>query len=147
MAGKAYGWVWTEHVAWQPGPTYTRGTHDGLPLLARHMAPRHLLATYRQLRAMGLRPGGHDPVAVLYGTHKGSCSKWFASLYLVATAVPVRPMTPAKWTAIAKANLAKRICPQCGRDRGYVIPQWTGRICLPCFDPCFDSTDALKEAA
>ena len=142
MAGRAYGWVWTETVPWQSGPTFTRGTHEGLPLLSRGIAPRNLLATYRQLRSMGLRPGGHDPVAVLYGSHKASCAKWFASLYLVATAVPVRPMTPAKWTAIAKANLAKRICPQCGRDRGYVIPKWTGYLCFPCYDPALYGPDA-----
>jgi hypothetical protein len=142
MAGKAFPWVGPVTAPWQPGTTYIRGTHDGLPLLARHMAPRHLLATYRQLRAMNLRPGGGDPVAVLYGRHNPSGKTWFASLYLVATAVPVRPMTPAKWTAIAKANLAKRICPQCGRDRGYVIPQWTGRLCLPCYDPPLYGPDA-----
>ncbi|MFD9734313.1 RRQRL motif-containing zinc-binding protein [Umezawaea sp. NPDC059074] len=146
MAGKAFGWVWTPSVPWQTGPTYTRGTHDGLPLLSHGMAPRHLLATYRQLRSLNLRPGGADPVAVLYGRHNKSGKTWFASLYLIAAAVPVRPMTPAKWTAIAKANLGRRICPECGHDRGYIVPRWDGRkCCVPCFDTACD-TD-LKEAA
>jgi hypothetical protein len=132
MAGKTYGWVLVPHVAWQTGAAYTRGTHDGLPLLAHGMAPRDKLATFRQLRAMDLRPGGADPVAVLYGRHNRSGKTWFASLWLIATAVPVRPMTPAKWTALAKANLARRICPQCGKDDLYVIPTST-RVCWVCF--------------
>lgn len=135
MAGKTYPWVLTPSVPWQCGATYTRGTHDGLPLLSYGCAPRHLLATYRQLRAMDLRPNGQDPVAVLYVRHNKSKKVSFASLYLIATAAPVRPMTPAKWTAIAKANLGRRICPECGRDRGYIVPRWDGRkCCVPCFD-------------
>ena len=133
MAGKTFPWVLVPHVAWQTGAAYTRGTHDGLPLLAHGCAPRDKLATFRQLRAMDLRPGGADPVAVLFGRHHVSGKTWFASLYLIATAVPVRPMTPAKWTALAKANLARRICPECGRDRGYLI--WPSiRMCIPCYE-------------
>lgn len=133
MAGKAYPWVLVQSVPWQSGATYTRGTHDGLPLLSYGCAPRHLLATYRQLRAQGLRPNGHDPVAVLYVRHNQSKKVSFASLYLIANAAPVRPMTPAKWTALAKANLARRICADCGRDWLYVLPTST-RQCWECFE-------------
>ncbi|NUT91247.1 MAG: hypothetical protein HOY78_04380 [Saccharothrix sp.] len=109
-----------------------------MPLLSYGCAPRDRLATYRQLREMGLRPGGADPVAVLYVRHNGSGKTNFASLYLIDRAVPVRPMTRAKWTALAKANLARRICPQCGRDRLYVIP--------PSLGACFDCVVANETA-
>ncbi|WP_229905122.1 RRQRL motif-containing zinc-binding protein [Lentzea cavernae] len=120
-------------VSWSNAQQFTRGTHEGLPLLSHGCAPRDVLATRRQLRALGLRPGGADPVAVLYGRHNHSKAQWLASLYLIATAVPVRPMTPAKHTALAKANLARRICRSCGRDPLYVLPTST-RQCWPCFE-------------
>jgi len=120
-------------VPWSNTWEYTRGTHDGLPLLSYGCAPRDKLATYRQLRAMGLRPNGQDPVAVLYVRHNGSKKVSFASLYLIEKAAPVRPMTPAKWTALAKANLARRICCTCGKDPLYVVPTSTHE-CWKCFE-------------
>ncbi|GAA3638178.1 hypothetical protein GCM10022267_25840 [Lentzea roselyniae] len=132
MAGKTFPWVLTP-VPWADGPQWTRGLHDGLPLLSYGCAPRDKLATFRQLRAMGLRPNGNDPVAVLYVRHNSSKKVSFASLYLIETAAPVRPMTPAKWTALAKANLARRICVDCGRDRLYVVPTST-RQCWTCLE-------------
>ncbi|MCX5213145.1 hypothetical protein OG689_28420 [Kitasatospora sp. NBC_00240] len=88
-------------------------------------------ATRRQLRAQGLRPGG-QPVAaqILWNTRRGIRA---AYLYRAALAVPVRPMTPAKWAALTAANRARRICPDCGRDAGYVLPAHLG-TCLPCAD-------------
>ncbi|MFI9011008.1 RRQRL motif-containing zinc-binding protein [Actinosynnema sp. NPDC053489] len=133
MAGKTFPWVKVASVPWAEGPQFTRGTHDGLPLLSYGCAPRDRLATYRQLRAMGLRPNGQDPVAVLYVRHSGSGKTVFASLYLIERAAPVRPMTPAKFTALAKANLARRICRSCGKDPLYVLPTST-RLCWPCFE-------------
>ncbi|MDX8055751.1 RRQRL motif-containing zinc-binding protein [Lentzea sp. BCCO 10_0798] len=144
MGRRQYPWVLAT-VAWSDAQQYTRGTLDGLPLLSHGCAPRDVLATRRQLRALGLRPGGADPVAVLYGRHNRSKARWFASLYLIARAVPVRPMTPAKHTALAKANLARRICRTCGRDPLYVLPRST-RQCWPCFELTHD-TDDLTEAA
>ncbi|ROP39103.1 RRQRL motif-containing zinc-binding protein [Saccharothrix texasensis] len=108
MAGKSFSWVLTESVPWAEGLRFTRGTHDGLPLLSYGCAPRDKLATRRQLRAQGLRPGGADPVAVLYVRHRASGRRNFASLYLVSAAKPVRPMTPAKRAALDKANRARR---------------------------------------
>lgn len=131
MAGKTLPWVLAESVPWAEGSRFTRGTHDGLPLLSYGRAPRNKLATRRQLRAMNLRPGGADPVAVLYVRHGGSGKKNFANLYLIDRAKPVRPMTPAKWNALALANRARRICPACGMDRSYVIPRALG-MCLSC---------------
>lgn len=43
-------------------------------------------------------------------------------------------MTPAKRAALAKANTARRTCPQCRRDAGYVIPAALG-VCTPCAYP------------
>lgn len=132
MSGKQYPWVMAD-VPWSDWPMWTRGTHDGLPLLSYGCADRNKLATFRQLRAMGLRPNGNDPVAVLYVRHNASKKVSFASLYLIETAAPVRPMTPAKWTALAKANLARRICRTCGKDPLYVLPRST-RQCWACFE-------------
>lgn len=131
MSAKTFPWV-LAMVPWADGQQWTRGKHEGLPLLSYGCAPRDKLATYRQLRAMGLRPNGFDPVAVLYGRHNESGKTWFASLYLIANAAPVRPMTPAKYAALAKANFARRLCPVCGHDRLYVVPTST-RQCWECF--------------
>ncbi|MDQ0386478.1 hypothetical protein J2S54_003298 [Streptomyces sp. DSM 42143] len=57
-----------------------------------------------------------------------------AYLYRVDLAKPVRPMTPGRWAALAKANAARRVCPQCRRDAGYVIPASLGS-CVPCAYP------------
>ena len=43
-------------------------------------------------------------------------------------------MTPARWAALAKANAARRTCPACRTDAGYVIPASLGS-CVPCADP------------
>ncbi|GAA3621428.1 hypothetical protein GCM10022267_04510 [Lentzea roselyniae] len=120
-------------VPWSNTWEYTRGVHDGLPLLSYGCAPRDKLATFRQLRAMGLRPNGNDPIAVLYVRHNRSKKVSFASLYLIETAAPVRPMTPAKYTALAKANLARRVCRSCGKDPLYILPTST-RQCWECFE-------------
>ena len=45
------------------------GTRYGFPTFPYHCAPTGL-ATLRQLRAAGLRPGGHDPVAQIYWRHR-----------------------------------------------------------------------------
>lgn len=92
------------------------------------LAPENL-ATYRQLAAAGLRPGGAQPVAELNWRHGQSLR--IAYLYDVAAAKPQRPMTAAKKAALAKAMRAKRTCPGCHRDAGYVIPTSLGR-CVDC---------------
>ncbi|GGU87349.1 RRQRL motif-containing zinc-binding protein [Lentzea flava] len=140
---RRFPWVLAA-VAWSDAPQFTRGVHDGLPLLSYGCAPRHLLATYRQLRAMGKRPNGQDPVAVLYVRHNGSGKTSFASLYLIAKAAPVRPMTPAKFAALAKANLARRICRTCGKDPLYILPTST-RQCWKCFEA--NENSEIAEAA
>ncbi|MGO1055613.1 RRQRL motif-containing zinc-binding protein [Crossiella sp. CA198] len=129
-------------VAWSQAHEWIRGHHDGLPLLSYGCAPKHLLATRRQLRAQGLRPNGQDPVALLYLRHNASKKFTVAHLYLIAAAAPVRPMTPARWTALAKANQARRICRTCGRDPLYILPTST-KQCWPCWetDHATDTTE------
>ncbi|CAM5256663.1 MULTISPECIES: RRQRL motif-containing zinc-binding protein [Streptomyces] len=103
-----------------------------VPVYRWRLAPDGL-ATKRQLRALGLRPGGQD-VAAQVERPRRRREPLVAYLYRVEQAKPVRPMTPAKWAALAKANAARRVCPECRRDAGYVIPPTLG-MCTPCAFP------------
>ncbi|OIK02622.1 hypothetical protein BIV25_03325 [Streptomyces sp. MUSC 14] len=103
-----------------------------LPVFRWRLAPDGY-ATYRQLRARGLRPGG-QPVAAQLERPRRRRGPLVAYLYRVDLAMPVRPMTPAKWAALAKANAARRVCPACRADAGYVIPPSLG-TCAPCTFP------------
>ncbi|WP_075737628.1 RRQRL motif-containing zinc-binding protein [Streptomyces acidiscabies] len=103
-----------------------------VPVYRWRLAPDGL-ATYRQLRAQGLRPGGQDVVAQIERPRRRR-PPLVGYLYRVDAAKPVRPMTPAKWAALARANTARRTCPQCRTDAGYVIPPSLG-MCAPCASP------------
>lgn len=103
-----------------------------VPVYRWRLAPDGL-ATRRQLRALGLRPGGQD-VAAQVERPRRRREPLVAYLYRVEQAKPVRPMTPAKRAALAKANAARRTCPECRRDAGYVIPSSLG-MCTPCAFP------------
>ncbi|WP_190098469.1 RRQRL motif-containing zinc-binding protein [Streptomyces griseoflavus] len=102
-----------------------------LPVFRWRLAPDGY-ATRRQLRALGLRPGGQDVAAQLERPRRRR-GPLVAYLYRVDLAVPVRPMTPARRAALAAANRARRVCPVCRRDAGYVIPTSLG-TCVPCAD-------------
>jgi hypothetical protein len=109
-----------------------------LPVFRWRLAPGGY-ATYRQLRAQGLRPGGQSVAAELRRPRRRR-GPLVAYLYRVDLAKPVRPMTEAKRAALAKANAARRLCPGCGRDAGYVIPSSLG-TCVPCADHlCLEGT-------
>ncbi|MFF9168868.1 MULTISPECIES: RRQRL motif-containing zinc-binding protein [unclassified Streptomyces] len=103
-----------------------------LPVYRWRLAPDGY-ATRRQLRARGLRPGGQEVAAQLERPRRRR-GPLVAYLYRIEDAKPVRPMTPARWAALAKANRARRICPQCHTDAGYVIPTSLG-TCVPCASP------------
>ncbi|WP_148668107.1 RRQRL motif-containing zinc-binding protein [Streptomyces sp. WAC05950] len=103
-----------------------------LPVYPWRLAPEGL-ATRRQLRAAGLRPGGQDVVAQVERPRRRR-TPLTAFLYRVDRAKPVRPMTPAKHAALERANTARRRCPACRRDAGYVIPVSLG-MCVPCAYP------------
>ncbi|MEV5295087.1 RRQRL motif-containing zinc-binding protein [Streptomyces sp. NPDC053741] len=102
-----------------------------IPVYRWRLAPPGY-ATFRQLRAKGLRPGGQDVAAVLERPRRRR-GPLIAYLYRIDRAKPVRPMTPAKRAALAKANAAQQICPRCRRDAGYRIPRSLG-MCVPCAD-------------
>ncbi|MFF4292514.1 RRQRL motif-containing zinc-binding protein [Streptomyces vinaceus] len=102
-----------------------------IPVYRWRLAPEGL-ATRRQLRTVGLRPGGQDVAAQLERPRRRR-DPLVAYLYRVDLALPVRPMTPGRWSALVKANAARRRCPACRRDAGYVIPASLG-MCVPCHD-------------
>ncbi|WP_030773711.1 RRQRL motif-containing zinc-binding protein [Streptomyces sp. NRRL F-2664] len=104
----------------------------GFPVYRWRLAPDGL-ATGRQLRAAGLRPGGQDVAAQIERPRRRR-GPLIAYLYRLDLAKPVRPMTPARRAALAKANAARRCCPICRRDAGYVIPASLG-MCTPCAYP------------
>ncbi|GGQ42098.1 hypothetical protein GCM10010215_77050 [Streptomyces virginiae] len=108
------------------------GRVHGLPTFPWRLAPDGL-ATRRQLRALGLRPGGQDIAGQVLRPRRRR-DPLTAYLYRLDRAKPVRPMTPAKTAALAKANTARRTCPECRTDAGYVIPTSLG-MCVPCAYP------------
>ncbi|MFD7941520.1 RRQRL motif-containing zinc-binding protein [Streptomyces sp. NPDC059744] len=92
------------------------------------------LATRRQLRALGLRAGGHDPVAQLRCRHclahpARTCTR-MAYLYRIDLAKPVRPMTLAKEAALDRAMARLSTCPRCRRRYDYCLPRKTIGSCL-----------------
>ncbi|MGW3284055.1 RRQRL motif-containing zinc-binding protein [Streptomyces sp. NPDC001002] len=108
------------------------GARHGIPTFPWRCAPDGL-ATRRQLRARGLRPGG-QPVAGQVLRPRYRRGPLVAYLYRLDQAKPVRPMTPAKRRALECAMRARRTCPQCRTDAGYVIPTSLG-MCIPCAYP------------
>jgi hypothetical protein len=92
------------------------------------MAPAGL-ETRRQLRARGLRPGGQPPAGQILWAGVGGTRT--AYLYDITRARPRRRATPAVVAACGRALAARRRCPTCSRDAGYVIPQRYGE-CLDC---------------
>lgn len=108
------------------------GVVHGIPTYPWRLAPEGM-ATRRQLRAQGLRPGGQPVRAQIMRPHYRR-SPLVGFLYAVADAKPVRPMTPGKRAALMKAMAARRTCPICRTDAGYCIPASLG-MCVPCAYP------------
>ena len=102
----------------------------GIPTYWWKGAPEGL-ATRRQLRALGLCPGGHEPVAQVLWMRRRKDA--VAYLYSIAAAKPKRVPTAAQLAAVGKALAARRTCPTCGRDAGYCIPTSLGE-CIDCHD-------------
>ena len=107
------------------------GARYGIPTYWWQGAPRGL-ATRRQLRAAGLRPG-RQPIAaqILW---RGVGGTRTAYLYRVDLARPKRTATPAQLRAITAALTARRTCPTCHQVRPYYIPRSLGE-CLACAYP------------
>ncbi|MFF2082079.1 RRQRL motif-containing zinc-binding protein [Streptomyces globisporus] len=113
------------------------GETYGLPTFPRRLAPEGL-ATRRQLRARGLRPGGQDVAAqVLWHGRRDPITRTrpvrAAYLYRLDLALPVRPMTPGRARAVAAMMRARRTCPLCTITYPYVIPTSLG-CCPGCAD-------------
>lgn len=107
-------------------PTGVR--HGGLPTFMWQCAPAGL-ATLRQLRAAGLRPGGQDIAAQILWRGIGGTRT--AYLYRVEAAKPKRTATPAQRAAIGAALEARRVCRECGLLRPYYISP-VYRCCWTC---------------
>jgi hypothetical protein len=104
------------------------GCRYGIPAYPWQSAPEGL-PTRRQLTAAGLRPGGQQPVAqVMWRQWRRDA---VAYLYVVAAAKPKRTPTPAQLVAVGLALKARRTCPTCRRDAGYVLPRTLG-VCVDC---------------
>ncbi|GLW74998.1 hypothetical protein Kpho02_72950 [Kitasatospora phosalacinea] len=104
-----------------------------LPVYRWRQAPAGL-ATRTQLRKQGLRPGGQDVVGEIRWRSKLTRGEWRSAwLYLVDQALPVRPMTEGRRRALEAAMRARRTCPTCKTDVGYVIPTSLG-CCVLCAD-------------
>ncbi|WP_326651567.1 RRQRL motif-containing zinc-binding protein [Streptomyces sp. NBC_01750] len=107
------------------------GNTYGVPTFPWRFAPDGY-ATRRQLRALGLRPGGQPVAAQVMRRARRRCGGvQVAYLYEICRAKPVRPMTSRKWGALALAMLARRTCPNCRIDAGYCIPTSLG-MCVTC---------------
>jgi hypothetical protein len=94
------------------------------PLYPWRSAPGHL-ATRAQLREMGLRPGRQGVQAlVVWNSRRGGRprvdGRRYAQLYDVGRARPRITMSDRRAAALAAALAARRTCPSCGIDRGYV---------------------------
>lgn len=94
------------------------------PLYPWRGAPEHL-ATRAQLRAMGLRPGRQGVQALLLWPSR-RCGRprvdglRFAELFDTRLARPRITVSERHAAALAAALAARRTCPSCGVDRGYV---------------------------
>lgn len=100
----------------------------GLPTCHWNGAPAGL-ATRRQLRELGLCPGGHEPVAALRRRPGGVLHAW---LYRLDLAREKRQATPAVLAALGEAMRARRVCPSCRLDTGCCLPRSLGE-CWDCF--------------
>lgn len=103
-----------------------------LPVYRYRLAP-HGLMTRRQLHAKGLSAYS----ATVVGEIRWRRGRRFALLYDPATARTLQPMTPGRWRSHAAMMRARRTCPACRTDRGYVIPASLG-TCWPCTDSTGD---------
>ncbi|MFE3163826.1 RRQRL motif-containing zinc-binding protein [Streptomyces sp. NPDC059224] len=109
------------------------GALYGVPTYPWKLAPDGL-ATRRQLRAQGLRPGGQPVAAQVMRMNRRTGTPKVAYLYQVDRAIPVRPMTSRKWGALALAMLARQTCPKCQLTYSYCLPTSLG-MCVLCAYP------------
>ncbi|MES9606163.1 RRQRL motif-containing zinc-binding protein [Actinomadura sp. NPDC000929] len=109
------------------------GARHGLPTWPWRMAPEYL-RTRRQLAAEGLRPGGQEIAGqVLWHSRRYNAPGGVRAAYLydVRLALPKRVPSERQRAALGKALAARRFCPTCRCDVGYVLPRHLGE-CLDC---------------
>lgn len=107
------------------------GERYGIPTYPWKQAPTGY-ATRRQLTARGLRPAGqHVTAQIMWRSRSGRIR--VAYLYRIDLAAPKRTATPRQLAALDRALAARRRCPECGQDRGYIPPRHVG-MCWPCAD-------------
>jgi hypothetical protein len=120
----------TVRLPWN-GQNWPGFLHNGLLTFSYRNAPRGL-ATSRQLRAKGLCPGRHGPVAQVVWRR----GRRWAALYRLDLATPSPGATTAQLAALYRAHLALRTCQgACGRTFSYRLPRSTGRRCVTCSTP------------
>lgn len=102
------------------------GEIHGVPTWPWRGAPAGL-ATARQLRAAGLRPGGQPPAGQIVRGHR-----LYAWLYRIDLALPKRTATSAWLAATRKATAFRHLCTTCGRAQTYIVPKATGYRCNDC---------------
>ncbi|MEV8435109.1 RRQRL motif-containing zinc-binding protein [Streptomyces chartreusis] len=90
--------------------------------------PETGLVTRRQLRALGLSPGGQQPTIPLVW-RGGRRRAWF---YRIELAVPKRVPTLAQEAALDRAMAARQTCPTCRRRYYACLPLRTQGQCEPC---------------
>ncbi|MFF0014570.1 RRQRL motif-containing zinc-binding protein [Streptomyces sp. NPDC005374] len=117
------------------------GARHGIPTYPWRLAPDGL-ATRRQLRALGLRPGGQPIAAQAMRINRCAGTPRVAYFYRLDCALPVRPMTSRKWGALALAMLARQTCPACGVVYSYCISRRHGMCGL-----CIESTYASQKGS
>lgn len=130
---RCYG-VLTERWGWQP----LASEQNGLPTWRYGRAPAGLV-TRRQMRELGLAPGGADPVGQLMFRHKGREVR--ALLWDRGELTAKRVPTPAQRAALGKALKARCWCPACQRHVGYCVPTSLG-MCVDCAFPDLVTTPA-----
>ena len=109
------------------------GSRYGVPTYPWRLAPDGL-ATRRQLRSQGLRPGGQPIAAQVMRVNRRAGGVRVSYLYRIDRAKPVRPMTSRKWGALALAMHARRTCPKCRVTYSYCMPTSLG-MCVLCAYP------------
>ncbi|MCZ7430108.1 RRQRL motif-containing zinc-binding protein [Streptomyces sp. WMMC1477] len=116
--------------------------HGGMPTYPWGHAPRTQLATRRQLRAMGLRPGGQEVAAQMIRRRKGR-PPLVAYLYRIDKALPKRVPSLAQEWALDRAMAARQTCPVCKIRFSWCLPLKTLGSC----PACADGAPTVAEAA
>lgn len=110
---------------------------QGLPEYDRTAVPEGMV-TRRQMRDLGLAPGGQEPVAILRCRLCATRPQWSCRhptrglLLRVDLAVPKRVPTLAQERALDRAMAARQTCPECLTRYYACLPLRTHGRCVAC---------------